>query len=209
MASIMRAIFLVSVCLSAVTILAVARGWTMDIDRRLLDLLRRRTIVRADARPTRFASATRDLTALGGDTLRTLFVLACLFGLAADHRAADGVALVAISIVARIALFVLKRIVRRPRPAVAAPGVATYTSSFPSGHTFMAVVVYLSAALLVPMDAPAAVVATGVAFALALGLAIGATRMALGIHWPSDVLAGWALGVAWVTGCILIVRAAV
>jgi undecaprenyl-diphosphatase len=184
--------------------LAVAGGVTARADAWLLDRLRLPP-PRDDGKPTRIVTALRDLTALGGDTLRLLFVLACLFGLAADHRAAAGTALLAILVVARLSLFVLKRIVRRPRPDAAMAGVATYTSSFPSGHTFLAVVVYLSAALLIPVAAPPAVLMTAVAFALALSLSIGATRIALGIHWPTDVIAGWCAGIAWVSGCILIV----
>ncbi len=197
--------FLVSATATALVMLAVASGVGARADAWLLDRLRYRPTPRGDGKPTRITTAMRDLTALGGDTLRQIFVLACLFGLIANHRAAAGWALVAILVVARIALFVLKRIVRRPRPDLGDPGVATYTSSFPSGHTFLAVVVYLSAALLIPAGAPSAVLMTGVVFALVLGLAIGMTRVALGIHWPSDVIAGWCAGIAWVSGCILIV----
>ena len=197
-------IALVSGLATAGVAAAVATGVSTRADAWLLDRLRHVPPPRADGKPTRLVSAMRDLTALGGDTLRLLFVLACLFGLIADHRAGAGWALVAIFVSARITLFGLKRIVRRPRPDAAGHGVATYTSSFPSGHTFLSVVVYLSAALLIPDGAPPAVLVTGVTIALLLGVSVGLTRVALGIHWPSDVVAGWCAGIAWVSACILI-----
>ncbi len=198
--------FVISAGATALVMVAVARGWTAGADAWLLERLRHRPASRADGKPTRTVTAMRDLTALGGDAVRLVVAVACLFGLVADHRAAAGVALVAMFVAARLALFALKRVVRRPRPDTGMPDVATYTSSFPSGHTFLAVVVYLSAALLIPRGAPPVIMLTAVGIALLIGLAIGVTRIALGIHWPSDVIAGWCAGIAWVSGCILIVH---
>lgn len=200
----MLASFVIASIGTVLVTLAVWRGWSARTDAWLLDRLRHRPAPRADGKPARSTAAMRDLTALGGDTLRTLFVLACLFGLIADRRAATGWTLIAISICARLALFAVKRIVRRARPDAGPQGLATYTSSFPSGHTFLAVTVYLSAAILIPIGASPQTMAAGIASALLLAAAIGTTRVAFGIHWPSDVLAGWCLGIAWVTGCVLI-----
>ena len=146
----------------------------------------------------------RDLSALGGDTLRLLILLALMIGLCAARRATCAWALLAIFGTARVALLALKRLARRARPELVAHHVVTYTSSFPSGHTFMAVVLFLSAALLVPVAQPHAVQAAAIGLALATSLAIGATRIVLGIHWPSDVLAGWLAGIAWAIGCVLL-----
>ena len=89
-------------------------------------------------------------------------------------------------------------VLRRPRPDFVEADLASVTSSFPSGHSFMSVVVYLSAALLIPQSAAMVELATG--FAGLLCIAIGLNRMIFGAHWPSDVAAGWLGGLAWKSG---------
>lgn len=194
--------------LALALIAAVARGSTHALDTRLLAALAATPPPARPVTPSRLTTAMRDLSALGGDTLRLLFLLAIMIGLFAADRPTTAWLLLAIFGTARVALLGLKRVARRARPDLVAHHVVTYTSSFPSGHTFMAVVLFLSAALLVPVAAPHAVQAAAVALALATSLAIGATRIMLGIHWPSDVLAGWLAGVAWTLGCVLFYLAA-
>ena len=191
---------------TVLVMIAVARGWLNAFDEKLLAAARHRQPMRADGKPKRLTTAARDLTALGGDTLRLLFLVCCMSGLTGAGRARAAFALLAIFALARLALFVLKAAVRRPRPDVTGHGIATYTSSFPSGHTFMTVVLFLAAALLIPRGAMDAIVSLGVTLALVISLAIGLTRMSFGIHWPSDVVAGWLAGIAWTSGCVLVVR---
>jgi len=188
---------------TVLVMLAVARGWTDRLDQRLFNGLQFSS-TKPSGKPKKLATAARDIVALGGDMLRILFVLGCVLGLLADHRAASAAALFAIVAAARLSLFLLKRIVRRPRPDVDRHVVATFTSSFPSGHTFMAVVTYLTAAMLIPIGMPAILVAVAMAFAMILSLAIGIVRIALGVHWPTDVVAGWCAGIAWTSGSLLL-----
>jgi undecaprenyl-diphosphatase len=95
---------------------------------------------------------------------------------------------------------VIKVLVNRPRPEVDHPIVTAFGKSFPSGHALSSTVV-LGTVLLVFLPVlgrphrRVAVVATA-----ALVLAIGASRLLLGVHFLSDVLAGHVLGVAWLTG---------
>lgn len=84
----------------------------------------------------------------------------------------------------------------RPRPAIEPHLVMTKTYSFPSGHAANSMIFYLALAL---------ILATGtrwrtsaIAGAVALSLLIGTSRVMLGVHWPSDVIAGWAFGALWV-----------
>lgn len=193
-----------SVPATALVMLAVARGWTDRLDQRLFDRLRFATS-HTDGRPKRLATAARDIVALGGDALRIVFLLGCMLGLVADGRAATAVALFAVVAVARLSLFLLKRIVRRPRPDVDAQAVVTFTSSFPSGHTFMALVTYLAAAILIPAGMPTILTDTMIAFALAVASMIGVVRVALGVHWPTDIVAGWCMAIAWTSGSLLLV----
>jgi undecaprenyl-diphosphatase len=190
--------------LTALVMLAVARGWTDELDRRLFRRLQF-SMTRADGRSKKLGSAARDIVALGGDMLRILFVLGCALALLADHRATTAMVLVGIVAVARLSLFLLKRVVRRPRPDVDRQAVATFTSSFPSGHTFMAVITYLTAAIVIPVGMPAPLVALAGGFALVVALLIGIVRVALGVHWPTDVIAGWCAAIAWTSGSLLLV----
>ena len=81
-----------------------------------------------------------------------------------------------------------------------------YSSSFPSGHAMMAPVVYLTlAAILAAGDRRSAVKVLLLVGAAGLSIAIGASRVFLGVHWPTDVLAGWTLeaAVALASACVL------
>jgi len=101
-----------------------------------------------------------------------------------------------------------KTLVARPRPPVGLRLIAETEQSFPSGHATDSAACYLALALVVavfvlrrPLARVAVVAAAGVMTAL-----VGASRLELGVHWPTDVLAGWALGM---TAAIAIVLLAV
>lgn len=99
---------------------------------------------------------------------------------------------------------IAKGLADRPRPVTALVGAAS--SSFPSGHALgvMIGVLALLTVLLPLLNRPARAVA--VAVGALIVLAVGAGRVILNVHHPSDVLAGWALGYAYVSGCRWLVR---
>lgn len=109
----------------------------------------------------------------------------------------------ATSIGGRLAVELLKLIVERPRPEIMPFAVPVSSFSFPSGHAANAMITFLTIAL---VAAPRAKRQAAIGLAIAASLAIGATRPFLGVHWPSDVIAGWAFGVAWVLFCLALVR---
>jgi undecaprenyl-diphosphatase len=77
-------------------------------------------------------------------------------------------------------------------------GSIVYTQSFPSGHSMLAATTYLTiAAILVQLQPRRRLKAFVLAVAVVATLSVGASRVYLGVHWPSDVLAGWAAGAAW------------
>ena len=90
-----------------------------------------------------------------------------------------------------------------PRPDPSQHGVVTYTTSFPSGHTFMAACLFMAAALLIPVGEPSMVQTMAIFLALVVSLAIAATRLMLGVHWPSDIVVGWLGGIAWATAWVV------
>ncbi len=98
--------------------------------------------------------------------------------------------------VGRILVEVQKYAIGRGRPAIEPHLVRVNTPSFPSGHAGNSMIVCLTFAILFFASTRRRRVA--VEIALALSLAIGFTRPVLGVHWPSDVIAGWAFGLLWV-----------
>jgi membrane-associated phospholipid phosphatase len=102
----------------------------------------------------------------------------------------------------------VKRLVSRSRPPLATAALGEQGFSFPSGHTVGTTVVWLLSAWMVShwVIGPRAVRVAAWTTALLMIIAVGATRVYLGVHFPSDVLAGWALGAAWAVTIALVVN---
>lgn len=93
-----------------------------------------------------------------------------------------------------------KVVIARPRPDEAPHLAAVHSLAFPSGHAANAMITALAIALLLPVRQRNRAIAVGIGIALALQ--IGASRVMLGVHWPSDVVGGWAFGLMWVIICM-------
>lgn len=147
----------------------------------------------------------RDLTALGGIaalSLVTLLVLGYLL-LARHGRAA--VFLVAAICGGLVLSLILKHSFDRPRPDVVPHLSHVMTSSFPSGHSMLSSVAYLTlGSLLARTVAKRRLQLYFVGAALLLSFLVGTSRVYMGVHYPSDVLAGWAAGTAWAAGVWLV-----
>jgi undecaprenyl-diphosphatase len=92
----------------------------------------------------------------------------------------------------------LKAFYDRTRPDLVDHLVTTHTASFPSGHATMSTIVYLTlAALIVRLVDNVRARIYVMSVAVLVSILVGLSRIYLGVHWPSDVAAGWALGVAW------------
>jgi undecaprenyl-diphosphatase len=120
--------------------------------------------------------------------------------MAGMRRAAVYVALAVLG--AGIVNSALKAGFDRPRPDLVPHGSVVYHASFPSGHSMLAATVYLTLGMVASRFVPRRrlkVLLIGVAGIVTA--AVGASRVYLGVHWPTDVLAGWAVGVAWALLC--------
>lgn len=137
-----------------------------------------------------------------------LFLLS-LTGLAAAwllwrRRAREAATLLLLVVGGRLGIELLKWAIYRPRPAFEEHPVFVFSQSFPSGHAANSMITYLALALIV---VPERWRRMSVAAAVTLAGAIGTTRPLLGVHWPSDVLAGWTYGLMLVLAATLVSRA--
>lgn len=158
--------------------------------------------------PAWLTQTLTEITALGGYPVLVLLVSA-VAGFLLISRKFGPALFVFLSVgTGTLAGHLLKLAYDRPRPDLVDHLVDIHTPSFPSGHATMSAVVYLTlASLIVRLVDRAAVRAYVLAVAIALTVAIGFSRVYLGVHWPSDVAAGWAIGTAWACLSWLVVAA--
>ena len=182
----------------------MAEGETRAFDTALLLMFRDPANLGQPVGPGWLKLTMLDLTALGGTAVLTLVALGSIGFLAANRRWARAVFLAAAIGGGALLNIVLKIGYARPRPDIVVHLVDVSSQSFPSGHAMNAAVVYLTLGVLGSRAVKGtAARAYLVAAAVFLTLIVGFTRVYLGVHWPTDVLAGWAAGAAWATFCWL------
>mgnify|MGYP006422377131 FL=1 len=157
--------------------------------------------------PAWFKELARDFTALGGyGILSTITLLVTTF-LHLERRPARA-HFVVVAIFAGYSLsMTLKALIARPRPDIVPWLSHVHSSSFPSGHSMMSAVVYLSLGLMLSDLTSRRLVKTFVVVApLTISALVGLSRVYMGVHYPTDVVAGWWLGISWSLACWLAIR---
>jgi undecaprenyl-diphosphatase len=148
--------------------------------------------------PEFLLEAVRDLTALGGVLLRNLIALGAVVALLFLRLRREAVLLTLTIVFGWAIEFAIKTLVGRPRPEIVPHLTEAGGASFPSGHSFNSAVVYLAIALaFATLSARGSVRATVIATAVVLSLAVAWSRVWLGVHFPTDVIAGWLGGAGW------------
>ncbi len=182
----------------------VMEGDTHALDEKVLLSMRNPDDLSDPIGPKWVEELGRDFTALGGMGVLTLLSVSVLGYLLLEYKKKTAI-LVVISVGGGILLsLLLKQGFDRPRPDLVPHESYVYTTSFPSGHSMMSAVTYLTmAALLSRIQKRRRNKIYLMTIAVLLTLAIGVSRIYMGVHWPSDVLAGWSAGAFWALLCWL------
>jgi undecaprenyl-diphosphatase len=179
-------------------------GETAAVDRQLLLALRTPGHPADPIGPRWFEESMRDMTALGGVTVLTLTTVTAVLALLFHRKRVHALVMGATVLLADVSSEVLKVVYDRPRPMLVPHGSFVYSASFPSGHSTLSAATYLTLAAIVASLEPTRKLKILV-FALAVLIiaGVGFSRVFLGVHWPSDVLAGWSLGSLWAFAALI------
>ncbi|MBZ9822243.1 phosphatase PAP2 family protein [Mesorhizobium sp. CA4] len=157
--------------------------------------------------PPWLEGAVRDVTALGSTAVLVLITTATILYLLLIRRPSTALFMFAAVAGGQVLSSLLKFEVDRPRPDLVSHLVNETSLSFPSGHAMLSAVTYLTLGSLTARFLPdrrTKVFVLGLA--VLTTVLVGASRVYLGVHWPSDVLAGWCAGFAWAMLCWLAAR---
>ncbi|MBA3447146.1 MAG: phosphatase PAP2 family protein [Pseudaminobacter sp.] len=149
--------------------------------------------------------AVRDMTSLGSASVLIFISMVAICYLMLARQ--TGAALFVLAAVAggQFLSGALKLGVDRPRPELVSHLADVHTLSFPSGHAMMSAVTFLTLGSLLARIAPGRLTKAYVLFVAVLAtVLVGVSRIYLGVHWPTDVLAGWCAGAAWAMMCWLV-----
>lgn len=177
---------------------AVVVGSQGSLDRLVLLALRDEIDLDDPLGPPWMEESGRDITALGGVVVLSLITLATALYLLLRRKGRIALFLLLTIASGNLITLFLKALFDRPRPELVSHESLVYTASFPSGHSMMAALTFFTlATLLARVEKSRRVKAFFFFVSLVLTIAVGLSRVYMGVHWPSDVLAGWALGIGW------------
>lgn len=185
----------------------VLGGSTVSIDEALLLLMRESGDINDPLGPGWFEEMARDFTALGGIPILLMLtvLVTCYTAMEKDYHSAIFIAGTALT--GLIVSTALKEVFDRPRPDLVEQATRVYTSSFPSAHAMLSACMYLAfAVLLARLEVHRRNKTLILVFAAGVIIVIGLSRIYLGVHWPTDVVAGWMAGAAWTLACWLVLR---
>lgn len=183
---------------------AMVEGDTREFDQLVLLAFRSADDLSDPLGPRWLEEMMRDFTALGSVGVLTALSVTVVGFLALTGRQ-YAARMVMYSLLSGVLVsHLLKWGFDRPRPDLVSHGMTVYTQSFPSGHAMLSALVYLTlGALLARTESDPRVKVYLLTVAALLTVIVGVSRLYLGVHWPTDVLAGWVVGAGWALVCWL------
>jgi len=176
----------------------VSRGRTDGIDTSILLAFRKARDLNDPIGPLWLEEAVRDITALGGLVVSAMAIV-LMWAIDMLFRRPRAALYHLAAILAGLgATFWLKDLFDRPRPDLVPHHARILTNSFPSGHAATAAMAHLTIGAFIARNcARPRFKALALGSACALTFLVGVSRVYLGVHWPTDIVAGWTLGGSW------------
>ena len=201
----------VGVCLLLWGFLALAsevmEGDTRTLDDKILLAFRRTDDPARPIGPAWLENSLLDLTAVGGPTVLGLVVVSVAGFLVLQTRYRTAVVVLATAASGELANFAMKRVFLRPRPDIVPHLREVSSTSFPSGHAMESAIIYLTlGAMLMRLAQRRVTKIYCIGMAVILTLLVGVSRVYLGVHYPSDVVAGWMFGFFWASLCWIVAK---
>lgn len=157
--------------------------------------------------PPWMEEAARDVTALGSYAVLSIVTCVVVVYLFMAQQRTAAVWLLAAVASGVLLSNLLKFTFERPRPDFVPHAVRIFTSGFPSGHATLSAITYLTlGAVVASLHSSIRFKVYFLGLAILLTLAVGISRIYLGVHYPTDVLAGWCIGAAWGAFCWTVFR---
>jgi len=185
----------------------VMEGDTKALDMRILLALRKASDPSRPIGPSWVENSLLDLTAIGGPTVLALVVCAVAGFLALQTRWKTALVVLLTAASGEAANIVMKYFFARDRPTVVPHLRDVDSTSFPSGHAMESAIIYLTlGAMLMRIAERKVTKVYCISMAVLVTLLVGISRVYLGVHYPTDVLAGWMFGFFWASMCWLVAR---
>jgi len=185
----------------------VMEGETNALDTRIVRALRKADDPARPIGPQWLENSMLDITAVGGPTVLGLVVLSVVGFLLLQARYHTAIVVLATAASGELANYAMKNLFLRPRPDVVPHLRDVASTSFPSGHAMESAIIYLTlGAMLMRLAERRITKIYCIGMAIFLTLIVGISRVYLGVHYPTDVAAGWMFGFFWASLCWIVAR---
>ncbi|MCW8091394.1 phosphatase PAP2 family protein [Alteromonas sp. ASW11-130] len=177
-------------------------GDYLEIENKVLTFFRSTAAPENAIGPQWVEQTAMEITSLGSIPVLSLIVILCVFHMLLIKKYGMAMLVTLSTILGGTLTFYLKEVFERARPEKVSALVDVMTYSFPSGHAMTSSIVFMTLGALLAQTVPRNIEKIYfIATALFLSFIIGLTRVYLGVHYPTDVMAGWAAGTAWALLC--------
>jgi undecaprenyl-diphosphatase len=185
----------------------VMEGDTTPLDTKILVALRKADDPSRPIGPSWIENSLLDLTAIGGPTVLGLVVVSVAGFLVLQTRYHTAFWVLATAASGELVNFAMKNVFQRPRPTVVPHLRDVMSTSFPSGHAMESAIIYLTlGAMLMRLAERRVTKVYCMGMAIFVTLLVGISRVYLGVHYPTDVLAGWMFGFFWASLCWIVAK---